>query len=56
MYEFLAPWGVLVPAVSAGLIYVIVSGFRREKMMTMIEAPDGAPITASRCQLSEKLA
>ena len=29
MYEFLAPWGVLVPVVSAILVYAATSGLRR---------------------------
>lgn len=29
MYEFLAPWGVLIPAISAYLAYAATSGLRR---------------------------
>lgn len=29
MYEFLAPWGVLVPVASAILVYAATSGLRR---------------------------
>ena len=40
MYEFLAPWGALVPAISATLIYLIVSEIRRKQMLSAIHAPD----------------
>lgn len=43
MYEFLAPWGVLVPALSAALIYLVISEKRRKRMLGDIEAPEGAP-------------
>jgi len=56
MFEFLAPWGILAPAISAVTIYVIVNGKRREKMMVMIEAPDDAPITLSRANVVSGLA
>ena len=39
MYEFLAPWGVLVPAISAALVYLIVSEIRRKQMLSVIHAP-----------------
>lgn len=41
MYEFLAPWGVLVPALSATLIYLIINEFRRKQMLVYLEAPEG---------------
>ena len=56
MYEFLAPWGILAPAISAAAIYLIISEFRREKMMVMIEAPDDAPATISRANIASGLA
>lgn len=43
MYEFLAPWGMLVPALSAILIYLVVSEIRRKKLLSFIEAPEGTP-------------
>ena len=43
MYEFLAPWGVLVPALSAIFIYLIVSEVRRKRLLAFIEAPEGTP-------------
>ena len=42
MYAFLAPWGALVPAISATFIYLIVSEFRRQRMLPAIHAPDDA--------------
>lgn len=33
MYEFLAPWGVLIPLFSAVLVYVRVAEKRRKEMM-----------------------
>ncbi len=41
MYEFLAPWGALAPALSALLIYLIVSEMRRKRMLHFIEPPEG---------------
>ncbi|MCV6593156.1 MAG: hypothetical protein OIF48_09415 [Silicimonas sp.] len=40
MYEFLAPWGVLVPALSALVIYLRITATRRKGMMKMIHAPN----------------
>ncbi len=37
MYEFLAPWGVLVPAISALIVYLAVSEERRRDQLKMIE-------------------
>ncbi len=39
MYEFLAPWGVLVPALSAIVVYVLVAEQRRKEQLRMIQAP-----------------
>lgn len=39
MYEFLAPWGVLVPAISAIAVYVLVAEQRRKEQLEMIKAP-----------------
>ena len=41
MYEFLAPWGVLVPAISAAMIYLTVSEIRRKHMLSLLYAVDG---------------
>ena len=38
MYEFLAPWGVLVPAFSALFVYIAVAELRRRRQLEMIEA------------------
>lgn len=40
MYDFLAPWGVLIPALSAIAIYFFISGLRRKQMISAIEAPE----------------
>lgn len=40
MYEFLAPWGVLAPALSAIAIYFVISELRRKQMLQTIEAPE----------------
>ncbi len=40
MYEFLAPWGVLVPAISAMVVYLVVSEERRRDQLKMIEDQD----------------
>ena len=37
MYEFLAPWGVLAPAVSAAIAYFTVTEMRRREQLRMIE-------------------
>lgn len=37
MYEFLAPWGLLGPAVSALIAYVFSNRARRDKKMKTIE-------------------
>ena len=42
MYEFLAPWGALVPALSAAVTYLYVVEKRRLAMLRMIQAPDPA--------------
>ena len=36
MYEFLAPWGVLVPALSGLFSYMVISEFRRKRMVARI--------------------
>ncbi len=56
MYEFLAPWGVLVPALSAILIYLIVSEARRKRMLTQIEAPEGTPAQFASRMTGSRLA
>ena len=45
MYEFLAPWGVLVPAISAAMIYLTVSEIRRKHMLSLLHAVDGEAVT-----------
>ncbi len=40
MYEFLAPWGVLVPALSATLSYYMVQRFKRERQFSTFQAPE----------------
>ncbi|NNE78632.1 MAG: hypothetical protein HKN18_00030 [Silicimonas sp.] len=42
MYEFLAPWGVLAPALSAAFAYAIASNARRRQLLGAIQAPTGA--------------
>ena len=37
MYEFLAPWGVLVPAVSALIVYIASAEQRRRIQLKMME-------------------
>lgn len=37
MYEFLAPWGVLVPLVSAAICYFLSSNSRRNAMLQELE-------------------
>ena len=33
MYEFLAPWGVLVPLISAGICYYLSANSRRKALL-----------------------
>ena len=40
MYDFLAPWGVLVPAISAFLVYIYVAEIRRRRQLELIQAPN----------------
>ena len=40
MIEFLAPWGILIPALSCVLMYLVVSEHRRKTMLADIEAPE----------------
>ena len=56
MYEFLAPWGVLVPAISAALIYLTISEIRRKKMLRHIEAPADPGYSYDRVALVTGLA
>ena len=53
MYEFLAPWGVLVPAISAGLAYLMVANFRRKQLLSSIEAPVEARALQSTPELAD---
>ena len=41
MYEFLAPWGVIAPAVTALLTYLVISEIRRKRMMHHMDPPEG---------------
>jgi hypothetical protein len=55
MYEFLAPWGALIPLVSGVVSYLLVSESRRKQMMKDIEAPPNAdmrPFSSMRRPLS----
>lgn len=37
MYEFLAPWGMLVPAISAITVYAFIAEQRRKDLLALIE-------------------
>ena len=39
MYEFLAPWGVLAPALTAALTYLFAANLRRRNLLVSLEAP-----------------
>ncbi len=39
MYEFLAPWGVLIPLCSAVAVYLLVTEKRRKSMIQAFELP-----------------
>ena len=56
MYEFLAPWGVLAPALSAIAIFFVISEFRRRQMLLTIEAPEPASMRALSGFNSSRLA
>ena len=42
MYDFLAPWGVLVPALSGICVYVLVAKYRRKKLIQNFKVPGAA--------------
>lgn len=48
MYEFLAPWGVLAPAICGITSYFIVSNARRRQMLSVIEHRDQGPHLLTR--------
>jgi hypothetical protein len=53
MYEFLAPWGVLVPVLSAAICYFLSSESRRKAMLeefefTTREEPGSSRVDQSR--------
>ena len=39
MYEFLAPWGALIPAISAYIVYAVVTELRWRQALEQIEEP-----------------
>ena len=39
MYEFLAPWGVFVPALTAAMSYFLVKHLQRCQARNALEAP-----------------
>ena len=43
MYEFLAPWGVLAPGISALLVFAATSGLRR-KMVIRATGQNPSPV------------
>ena len=50
MYEFLAPWGVLAPVVSAVLVYAATSGIRR-RLIIRATGRDSSPVGMSPLSL-----
>jgi hypothetical protein len=56
MYEFLAPWGVLVPALSAIAMFIVISELRRKQMLVTIEAPETTSMRAVSGFNSSRLA
>lgn len=52
MYEFLAPWGVLVPLVSAAICYFLSSESRRKAMLKDWELDTRGEETSSRVHRS----
>ncbi len=48
MYEFLAPWGVLIPMISAAVCYYYSAKSRREKMLEDFDLTPPAPPRSSR--------
>lgn len=47
MYEFLAPWGVLVPILSAGICYYLSANSRRQAMLDEFEFGETDPTASS---------
>ena len=56
MYEFLAPWGVLVPALSAIAMFIVISEVRRKQMLVTIEPPETTSLRAVSGFNSSRLA
>lgn len=48
MYEFFAPWGVLVPVLSAAICYFLSSEARRKAMLKELKLNTREEITSSR--------
>lgn len=47
MYEFLAPWGVFVPIVSAAVCYYLSANSRRKAMLDAFEFNETDPSAPS---------
>lgn len=52
MYEFLAPWGALLPLFSAAVTYVWVTEKRRKNMIQTFEMPPRTSRPSSRIEHS----
>lgn len=51
MYEFLAPWGVLVPVLSAAFCYFVSSEARRKERMKDFEVSVREGVSTSRTDI-----
>jgi|GEM_PF-3067158 len=40
MYEFLAPWGVFLPAICAAVSFFLCQKIRRERQFSSFQAPE----------------
>lgn len=52
MYEFLAPWGVLIPLISAAVTYYWVIERQRKDMIKNFELPPQSNRPSSRIETS----
>ena len=52
MYEFIAPWGVLVPVFSATICYFLSASARRKALLEEFEVATRVEDTSSRVVLS----
>ncbi len=52
MYEFFAPWGVLVPVISAAICYFLSSSARRKANLKEFEVATRVEVSSSRVVLS----